>query len=967
MLDIGLALTAETELAIEKATKNLPLASRPPTGISAKELEVSVQLPKLLSAIDDETDFAEDKYQASVCVGWLHWVVGEYKLAFVRLPKAADLDVTQAEAPVGISDWTRVCALKSSYLRANCLARNGKKLDALATFEEGLPCLTTADTSPDSRKQLRYWSELFLTEYCMLFSHTLELGEAGLEDANCLACFRSWARYWDNYKGPTLPGGYGFRGSVPRRRIWLEYYSALSSILEEDLPFPTAYVPKISNESSARNQLRMELKKVESSYETLLLNETEFPKADEEREEVENFTDLVMQNWAVLKGRGWREQDLGQGGKESLSRQVLEILYRAATKTYHSTSILRHLFTVHMAVAEFDLAFKAFDSYLSLTKKKKARVAKTQHQEPSLDDDATVLETVALCIAALCRYGDRQAAEKAKDLSLELEQSMTNLARSSPTEHDGSVTPREEGNILFTSTDQDLPPRIMALAWQSIGLAHAQWARMTFDSAPRPEIQAKAIKCLRKSLSAEFGRAANLRGVFALALLLAEQRELGSAIELIKSALLASKIGDEKQDLFNGPYWRERSLIPMWHLLSLLLSARQDYVMAARACEGAFEQFKDPAVLFGGENLYRSDHLNEAETHSEKTVDHSAGVVDEMDDYEKEGILEVKMTQLALVELVEGPKVAVNASLELLSLFTRLFGNIPVKNLGPPKTGDVPKSSAGTLRSIKGSIFGRGRPGTKHSSMIGAEQAAGIQSRPHTTQTVATQAPAIHVTKENGGADEARHIRTSSGQTHRRSQSNKRASLRKRDSSGSRRRTLSSGAVPHQPTILDGESYFTLISEGQQGLDFFQFAARRQPSSTGPPISLSRQISQVESYASSRSKTSEITEIAVEGIEPTSCLMPLIQFSKEHERRRRAAILIKVWLMIAGFYRRANMFDDAKGSIGEAQKLVQSLEGDVVKDTSGSVSLRNAGWAGKKCVEELWADVWTEVSVANWP
>ncbi len=965
----GLALTAETELAIENATKSLPLASRPSTAVSAKDLEVSSQLPKLLSVIDDEKDFPEDKYQAQVCVGWLHWVVGEYNLASVRLPKSADLDSTRAETPGGISDWTRVCALKSIYLRANCLARNNEKANALAIFEEGLPCLTTADTSLESRQQLRYWSELFLTEFCMLFSHALEQGEASLEEPNCLASFRSWARYWESSQGQPLAGGYGFRGSVPRRRIWSEYYSALSTILQEDLPFPTAFVSNISNESSARNQLRVELKKVEAAYESLLLDETDFPRADEEREEVEEFVELVMQNWVILKGRGWRDQDLGQGGKESLSRQVLDILYRAATKTYHSTSILRHLFAVHLSVAEFDLALKAFDSYIELIKKGKARVEKTGHQESSLDDDATVLETASLCIAALCRYGDREAAEKAWNLSLELEQSVAKPAQ----EHDGSVSPRQEPNLSLASADSDFPPRVVALAWQSVGLAHAQWARMTYDPTLRPDMMAKAAKCLRKSLSVEFGRSANLRGVFALALLLAEQRELGPAIDLTKAALLSNRLPDEKQDLFNGPYWRERSLIPLWHLLSLLLSARQEYVMAARACEGAFEQFKDPVVLFGSENLYRSDHLNEAEAKVGSDNEHGIGVVDEMDDFEKEGILEVKMTQLALVELLEGPRVAVNASLELLSLFTRLFGILPSRaTQGPPKTVDVPKSAAGTLRSIKGSIFGRGsdklgQPSNKHASMVvGNEKMATIPSRPQTTQTMtSTQAPTIQITKENGAVEETRQLRTASSQTKRRSQSGKRNSLRKRDSSGSRRRAVSGGSLPHQPTLVDGESYFTPLGDVAQGLEFFQFPNRRQTPSAGPPVSLSRQISQVESHASSRSRVSEFGEIAADGIEPSSSLMPLIQFPKQHERRRRAAILVKVWLMIAGFYRRANMLDDAKGSIAEAQKMVQSLEADITKDTSGLVSLRHSGWAGKKSVEELWGDVWAEVSAAN--
>ena len=962
-------MTAETELAIEKTTKSLSSTGRPATGVPARDLDVAGQLPKLLSAIDGEKDFAEDRYQGHVCAGWLHWVVGEYNLAAIRLPKTADLDATQAAAPDGLSDWTRVCALKSAYLRANCLARGGKKSEALAVFEEGLPCLTTAHTTHESRKQLRYWSELFLTEFCMLFSHTVERGEISLDEPSSLASFRSWARYWEGTSGTPLVGGFGFRGSVPRRRVWLEYYRTLSAILEEDLPFPTGYVAAISNASSARSQLRMELKKVEAAYESLLLSETEFPRAAEEREEVEEFVGIVMQNWAILKGRGWRENDLGLGGKESLSRGVLDILYRASMKTYHSTSILRHLFKVHLSVAEFDLAIKAFDSYLSLIKKGEARVAKTGNDEPSLDDDATVMETVALCIAALCRYGDRQAAEKARDLSLELEQVVTKLAQP-PADRDGTISPREEGALTLTNADDDFPPRVVALAWQAIGLAHAQWARTTFDSASRTEIQAKAIRCLRKSLSSEYGRAANLRAVFALALLLAEQRELGAAIDLVKSALLANKSTDDRQDSFNGPYWKERALIPLWHLLSLLLSARQDHLMAARACEGAFEQFKDPMVLFGNENLYRSDHLNEAEVEDEKAGEAERGVINEMDDFEKESILEVKMTQLALVELLEGPRVAVNASLELLSLFTRLFGSFTVKAAPASQTPSVPKSSAGTLRSIKGSIFGRRSnlsDATKQGSVVGVEKTTISQSRPQTMATIASaRAPAIQITGENGLVEENRRSRKPGSRAgHQRSQSTKRASLRKRDSSGSRRRTVSSGGAPHVATVIDGESFFTPLGDAFQGTDFFNLSQKRTPSSNGPPISLSRQVSQVGSHMSSKSKGSELGDIALEGIEPTSSLMPLIQFPKDHERRRRLSILIKVWLLVSGFYRRAGMLDDARASVAEAQKLVQQLEADVAKDTSGVLSLSNPGWAGRKSVEELWGDVWAEVGRAS--
>ena len=784
----------------------------------------------------------------------------------------------------------------------------------------------------------------------MLAGQAIRDKERLLSDPNCLACFRTWSNYWASNKGAPLAGGYGFKGSVPRRQVWFEYYHALSEILQQDRPYPTGYA-SLNNESSARNQLRAELKKVETIYQGLLFSETRFPRADEQRAEVEEFIRNVMLNWVILNGHGWKEQDLGGGGRDSLSHGVLDTLYGAATKTYHSTAILRHLFTVHLALAEFDLAFLSFDSYLALVKKGRARVMKTGHEEPALDDDAMMLKTMASCIAALCRYGGRDAAEKAYGLAGELEDLITNVGQASSSPDEGPVL---RGPI---------PPSVFAMSWQSVGLAHAQWARMTHDSEARTQIQDKTVQCLRKSLSPEYGRAVDVRGVFALGVLLAEQRRLPVAIELVKTALLADQAVEDNHDLYNGPYWRERSLIPLWHLLALLLSARQEFVMAARACEGAIEQFKDPQVLFGTKNLngnYRSDHLNEAGARDKKAL--GDGLVDEMDDYEKEGILEIKMTQLAILELMEGPAVAVNASTELLTLFPRLFGDVEQKL--ELATKEPPKTSA-TLRSIRGSVFGSRSekpPRTRQSVLNSGERMATIPSRPATTQTtqsIATTAPTIQVTAENGDFRSSRRSMRSAS-VKGRSESGKRASLRKRNS-GSRPRAMSSGAPRHQPSFSEGggDDFFAPFDETQLP-QYFSFASRKTTETSGLKT-LKHSDSQASS-GSSGTRNDDLSGLAVKEVEPVSRLLPYVQFSPEYSKRKRRSILVGVWLAIAGFYRRAGLLDDAQKACTEAQNIVEGLEADISNDTSRSVSSRQAGWGQKKSIEELFGDVWAEVS-----
>lgn len=886
--------------------------------------------------------------------------MAEYSLALARLPKSLDQQDTQLDPSIELSEWTTVCTLRAFYLRANCLARNYNRKEALAAFVAGLPALNRVWSGRPTSKQLSYWVELFLTEFSMLASQALNADEASLDDPNALASFRSWARYWDII-AKIIPGGYGFRGSVPRREVWKEYYITLSRILQQDLPFPSGYVLDLANDVSARAKLRIELKKAESVYNTILLSETSFPRAEEERSEVEQFVELAIQNWSVLCGRGWREQDLGQGGRNSLSRGVLDILYSAATKTYHSTAILRSLFIVHLSVADFDLALKAFDSYLDIVKKSKARVDKTGHLEPSLDDDETVLKTITQAIIALCQYGHPGVSDKARQLGAELEDWLSRLPQLKPTDEQGTSGLDAQISRLHTP----IALHVIAQSWQAIGLSQAHWSRITHEATSRTEIQSRALRCLEGSLAAKFGRSKDVRSYYALGLLLAERRELTAAVEVIRTAIASSKGQEESYHLTYGQHWQERSLVRMWHLLALLLSARQDYVLAARACEGALEQFKDPSVLFGKESSFKSEHLKEA---GEKAVaaDDQKGLVDEMDDLEKEAILEVKMTQLALVELLEGSDVAVNASYELLALFSRLFGNMAAQptTLAAPQVSEPPKTS-GTTRSVRGSIFGgrdRSRPPTRQTSTATTSEKSTIAHRPTTSKTVASEAPTIQVT---GDADRPPVTRRGSNGNLNRMRSNSKArnSLRKRDRSMSKSRQTSQVVPSQQTTIVDGDSFYTPAADPEDGQnpDFFAFSSKGQRSSI-TTVSKSRIPPALNSYLSGTTSTSDHSEHSADTTHVSIDLLPLIQFPKEKERIRRTIILVKVWLAIAGFYRRANMLDDCAGAVTEAQKLVQGLEAESQREQVASTSLSSAGWAETKSMDDLWGDVHSEVS-----
>lgn len=869
----------------------------------------------------------------------MYWVVAEYALALNHLPDG----VAEAgqDGRQSLTEWTSVCAMKSVYLTANCFMRDNQRQEAIAAFESGLASLDRVWSGQSVHSQLKYWSELYLTEYCMMTSESIRQGDANFDQKNSTSCFRAWARYWEAMSAPVT-GGFGFKGSatsVPRRAIWSEYYQGLSKYLLNDEGFPAANFGNVSADTPVRTQLRMELKRVEASYEKLLLYETSFPRADEQRTEVEQFIKQVMDNWAILCGRGWSEGDLGRGGRAAISRGVLGTLYSAATITYHSTLILRSLFSVHVSLAEFDLAFKALDSYLEIINKGKARVTKTGIIEPSLDSDATVLETMSQAIMTLCLYGHHKSAEKARQLAAELEDWLAKLLQIQP------------GN----ETSTYVPPRVIALAWQAIGLSHAHWSRTTYEAASRPEIQNMAIRCLRKSLSSEYGRSKDTRSIFALAVLLAERKELSTALEIVRATLMSTKRDENSafDELYSGPFWLERSLIPMWHLLALLLSARQDYAMANRACDGAVEQFKDPSILFGKSESFKSEHLNEAEAKS-VTTDVQGGLVDEMDDFEKEALLEVKMTQLALVELQEGPNAAVNASYELLSLFSRLFGNISTQPNLPAQSNAPPKTASGRS-SIRGSIFGskeRSQAFLRQSDEAAGDRGTTLPVRPLTSKTVA---PSIQVTDETPRPPTSRRASTGPSDPPRRN------SLKKRNRSQSRGKTSTNGALPHQNSQTGTEPFFKPSPEASQ-------TDSPSPSAKGPPVTMAssfltreKTVSSINSHGSIISKGTEFSELSLDMTHAPSYLLPLVQFSEGKERARHTAILIKVWTMIAGFYRRAKMLDECKAAITEAQKLVVVLQTEAARDPATNGATNSAVWAEKKSIDGLWGDVYSEV------
>lgn len=862
-------------------------------------------------------------------------------------------------SPGGSSAWTRICAIKAYYVKGSTLAKGGRTGEALEALASAMPILKSTQANAKNDAELQTWAELLLTQYCVLSSHTIKAQPTARLEADMLSAFREWSAFWTRSGNTASVGGFSPQADVSRRYVWKLYYLVLSTILCESLPYPTTSLATTYSDASTRRMQWVELQRVESIYEQLILKEVSFPRAEQASEEIEEWAALVVRNWSFVCVGSWDDADLGQGGREALSRKVLDILYRAATKTFHSTAILRHLFTVHLAVADFDLAFKAFDTYSEIVLKGKARLDKTGEVDEGLDDDETVLRTVSLCIKALCRYGALREAEKARSIAHTFKDWVLQRFPEKPAKaiaRDINATESQQSAKTY-----GVASSVRAEIWGAIGTAEAQWSRMTFDAAARSDLQLEAIKCLGKSLSKEYDRSKDINSLFALAMVFAERREIGSAIEVVKSALMPASSFSFGADVESSPFARERALIPLWHLLALLLSARQEFVKAARACEGAFEQFGDAQNLFGESgdtSAYRSEHLNENhEEHKAQT-----GIIDTMDDHEKEAILEIKMTQLALVEIIDGPEEAVNACDQLLSLYARLFGaGKHVASTTNTSRNLPPQSSSGTLRSLKGSIFGRKSVRTSSGPPVSGQMAK-LADRPGTAQTSTTMtsiAPAIQVINEHGNAPakQREKLRKRSGSLTKQrslSRSSRSASIEPRTSS-----IVGSNSVVEPARSFEGirMSQVGLAVSPDNALDFSATSLDSTSQTLPPPA---QNLPQKETSLKPLDGPSQQDTRLPRAANKTVGRTPITRLPKIQQQRRRNAMLIRVWLFVAGLYRRAELFDDGKGAIEEAQKLVQALEIQLTSDPLTNVVADAQCGAGKD-VEELWADVLSEV------
>lgn len=932
----------------------------------------------------------EDAFQAQTCVAWRHWILSEPSPAAGKLPDDISA-VVQDLTGVGkkTSAWTDICFIKAAYMKGTGRSQSGYASEALQTFQPFVPWIDNIKARLSGQPQLSYWAEQMLAQMALVASTTVDLSATQPDPRidMALQAFRLWAELASGSKEVSYATFGNSQVHLTNLRILKGYYDFVSRLLQHHCSYPST--------DGMRPRLRQstELRNVERMYENEFLRRSRFPRAHESNTPIEEWVEQVIRNWEILCGPRWREADLGEGGRNAVGRNVLDILYRAATKTFHSTLILRRLFQVHKSLTDFDLAYKALDTYIELIERGKARAAKSNALPVGQDDEDTVLCTLSEGIEGLCSFGFRDEAEKAYEFAVKVESWLQDRLPSQT----GDLTVNghaEDANNKPTFKRQLISAKTIEIAHRAIGIGQAHWAKWTPISESRTSLQAQAISNLKKAVAQDSGDQRHLESIYALSLLLAETRDINKAIEWVKKALTWDGHSADQDPTFAI----ERKLVPFWHLLALLLTARQDFETADQICGAAFEQFPSPRVLFGSGRGHESQNVS-----FEKQMPYDSeeqGLVDDMETAELERVIEVRVTELALIEVSEGPEEAVNMTNELLSLFSRLFRHLDVITGDKPvqASSDPPKSSASTAKSFRGSIFGRKKQ--TRPALPDMEKINGVSTVPEKEMprqpTRASHAPTIQVTDEY---DNRYHIKLGHPRRskHSRPENVTGQKLHRREGSLTgliRRRSKDRRADQHlNHDSSQRQSFDTSLETPEQVRSHVPDQAYDSGDGVLPRHSVDRSSLPIPLTPATPAQLHDSSPTARNTLQPighnnphnelppppghesetpeqdvrlptvnnqTSSTLPLPRFPKSAAQKHGLVILVRIWLLIAGLYRRAMMFDDSREACDEADRAAMQIESLAAAQESSARAFANPGWGGGKSSDEVWADVLCE-------
>lgn len=195
--------------------------------------------------------------------------------------------------------------------------------DALQAFYSLAPWMNSTSLGSTS-VQFLYWSEKILADSALIAGDQVCTNIHNADDeimGIALKLFRAWSSHPAVKPGAPSqePQFESSAEAAPKSSIWKTYYDVLSATLLHGLPYTNPA------QGPERPQLANELRRIEAICEANLLREMKFPTAHSGNKIVETFVEQVIQNWKILCGPQWHDEELGEGGQDGIGRNVLEV------------------------------------------------------------------------------------------------------------------------------------------------------------------------------------------------------------------------------------------------------------------------------------------------------------------------------------------------------------------------------------------------------------------------------------------------------------------------------------------------------------------------------------------------------------------------------------------------------------------------------------------------------------------
>lgn len=588
-----------------------------------------------------------------------------------------------------------------------------------------------------------------------------------------------------------------------------------------------------------------------------------------------------------------------------------------------------------------------------------------------------VLRTAAAGIVMLCFYGRRKEAERAQELAVILEKWLKRIYDDPAWNLEGSYNNVGQHSKRKAAARTLVLGQALASGFRALGICQARWANLTYETSTRADLQVKSISNLRIAVGPGLGNEDNIEVLYSLAMVYFQTRDIDSAMRVIKKALSIGVVdlgeeGGPNEGVESTSFLdtqKRRLLLKSWHLLALLLSAREKFSAAVTSCDAALELFRIRSKSPGQSQARR--------------------LIGNIDSCDMKSIIEVRMTQLALAEVVDGPEEAVNASQDLLGLYSRLFNYSEQPRSKPAVSASTspPASRHETIRSFRGSFLGRSKDARIKSSGSGSAQrnlGSGSFVSQESPNAIA-RTPAISVTTVNTsstkkGPHHSHHLfHHEPKKLHKRNNRSSEGSIKAPASSGffqppsglpvqnpqnGMSQSIKPDELPPNESIdYTSEDVGVAISHDEPTSSPQSSAKQRTPPALSlPQLSPPHQQS-CSSQSSPKTPTSPFQNKTT--LSPSLPLLmhpspPIPLFSSSDQKRQSLTLLIKIWLHIASLYRRASMPADASGALSEAQTHITSIEASVAATNASVEAFTTPGWGGMKSVSELWADALAE-------